>query len=247
VSATLELFGVSVYRDDPSRGARKVVNDVSLDVAPGERVFLTGPNGAGKTSLLLAIVGAARFDGRVRVCGTTLASETLARIRAQVGFVFADPGDQLFCDTVFDEVAFGPIQRGLDPGVVRERVLRALSAVGLQGFEARHPGALSQGEQRRLALATALSVEPGLILCDEPTASLDPLAREGVLSTLNGLSAALLVATHDLDAALSLDARVVLMKEGAIVADGPAGALLSDDILLGRAGLARPLSLSRRS
>jgi cobalt/nickel transport system ATP-binding protein len=168
----------------------------------------------------------------------------LADIRRQVGFVFADPGDQLFCATVTEEVAFGPRQRGLSDAEVSERVRSALDAVGLVSFEARAPSELSLGEQRRLAVATVLACEPAAVLLDEPTAGLDPRARSLLLDVVARTSATVVLATHDLDAALELSARTVLLDRGRLVADGTAERLLRDQSLLESAGLALPLSLA---
>lgn len=241
--ATIELDGVRVYRGGPPE-RRVALDGVTLAVARGERAFLLGPNGAGKTSLLLALVGAVPFDGRVVVGGTAVTKQTLDDVRRRIGFVFADPSDQFFLDGVWEEVAFGPRDRGLDAAVVEQRVERALSAVGLSGHAERSPDALSLGEQRRLAIATALALEPDVLLLDEPTASLDPRARRGVLDVLHGLSATLIVATHDLDAALSLGGRAILVQGGRIVGDGPASTVLVDESALVAAGLELPLGVA---
>jgi cobalt/nickel transport system ATP-binding protein len=243
--AALELDGVRVLRG--ADGDRRVaIEHVSLAVPAGERVFLLGPNGAGKTSLLLALVGAVPFEGRITVGGTAVARETLDDVRRRVGFVFADPSDQFFLDEVWEEVAFGPRDRGLDAKAVERRVDSALAAVGLSGHLGRSPLALSLGEQRRLAIATALALEPEVLLLDEPTASLDPRARRVVLDVLRGLSATLIVATHDLDAALALGGRAVLVQGGSVVGDGRTADLLVDEAALEAAGLELPLGVAAR-
>jgi cobalt/nickel transport system ATP-binding protein len=243
-AAPIELSDVTVWRDN-RQGARRVVEHITLRVAAGERVALAGPNGAGKTSLLLALVGALPFEGTIVVGAHTLDRSSLAAVRRSVGFVFADPADQLFCASVEEEVAFGPQQQGLTPSEVAARVEPALRAVDLTDLKTRVPSELSLGEQRRLAFATVLACEPAAILLDEPTASLDPRARRGLLDLVARSDATMIFATHDLDAALELDARAVLLSEGRIVADGPAERLLSDEALLDAAGLALPLSLAR--
>jgi cobalt/nickel transport system ATP-binding protein len=243
----VEIRTLSVWREDPLGGdPRRVITDLDLDFDAGERVALVGANGAGKTSLLLALVGAVPFEGRVSYGDLALDRRTLGRVRNEVAFVFAEPADQLFSPSVREEVAFGPKQRGLTGAALDERASAAIELVGLSGFEARAPASLSLGEQRRLALATALSVDPAVLLLDEPTASLDGRARRAVLDALRRTHATLVVATHDLDAALELDARVVLLKGGSVVGSGPARELLSDEAELDRAGLLLPLSLTRR-
>lgn len=241
---SIQIEQLQVWREDGAERQR-VIDGLSLEIAPGERVAIAGPNGAGKTSLLLAMVGALPFTGAIAVGGRTLEPKSLEAVRREVGYVFADPADQLFLPTVREEVGFGPRQRGVSGAALSARIDAALAAVGLGGFEDRSPLALSLGEQRRLAAATVLSIEPGALLFDEPTASLDPRARRAMLDTLRGLDATLLLATHDLDAVLDLDARVVLLDRGHMVAEGPAAELLRDEALLERAGMALPLGLQR--
>lgn len=233
----LELAGVTVSRSPDDRA---VIRDLSLSVRAGERVILAGPNGAGKTSLLLAIVGALPFEGRITLGDLPVRRDTLKSIRASLGFVFAEPADQLFCETVFDEVAFGLRSRGLDAPSVDAEVERALGSVGLGHLADRVPRELSLGEQRRLALAAACVTRPALVLCDEPTATLDARARRAVLATLEGLEAAIVMATHDLDAALTLGGKTLLLDQGAVVAEGATRDLLSRRDPLERVGLLAP-------
>lgn len=231
---SLDLQDVSVWRE--SGGKRTAVTrHVTISVKPGERVFLLGPNGAGKTSLLLAIVGAVPFEGRISVGSTVVEQHVIDTVRSRVAFVFADPSDQLFTDEVREEVRFGPRTQKLPD--VEGRVTRALRAVDLEAYAGRAPSHLSLGEQRRLAIATALAVDPELLLLDEPTAALDPRARRRVLDGIGGLAATVVLATHDLDAARQLGGRVVLLNGGHAIADGPCEGILSDERLLDEAGL----------
>jgi cobalt/nickel transport system ATP-binding protein len=236
VSVGLERL--DVWHEDAHGQPVKIVHDLSLSIAPRERVALVGPNGAGKTSLLLALVGALPFDGRAVIGGEPLERRSLEALRQRVGFVFSDPRDQLFCTTVFDEVAYGPRLRNVAKEELEQRVARALSAVGLAGLEERAPAALSLGEQRRLAIATILSYEAALVLVDEPTASLDPRARQSVLMALAALDATVIFATHDLDAARELRARAVVLTAGRVLADGPAEEVFADRELMQKACLA---------
>ncbi len=234
---SLKLEGLTVYRtgDDGAPGA--VVEDLTLEVASGQCCMLVGPNGAGKTSLLLAMVGALPFTGTVRLGELELEARTLKELRRRVGFVFANPDEQLFCDTVHQEVAFGPEQLGFSEDQVAARVSRALDQVGLLAHAARNPHRLSLGEQRRTAVAAALATSPDAVFFDEPTASLDPLARETILSTLKRTGATTVIASHDLQAALELEAIVALLNHGRLVGIGQAVDVLSDPALLVRAGL----------
>lgn len=241
---SLQVEGLSVFREgNPTTERRRVVHDLSLSFASGECVAIVGANGAGKSSLLLALVGALPFEGKVHVGNVQLKKTTLEEVRQQVGFVFAEPADQLFLATVRDEVELGPRLRRRSEDEIRTRADAALAAVKLTGFEERAPTSLSLGEQRRLALATVLSIDAGALLLDEPTASLDGRARREVLGAMRSLHCTTLFATHDLDAALELDARVVLLSKGELVATGRARELLVDRDVLDRAGLELPLSV----
>ena len=229
---------LAVWRDDGlDAEPRQVLAGVSFDFGAGERVAVVGANGAGKTSLLLALVGAVPFQGQIAFGQLVLEKKSLAAVRREVAFVFAEPSDQLFLPSVEEEVAFAPRQRGRTEAEVTERVARVLAQVGLRGAERRAPAALSLGEQRRLALATALSADPAVLLLDEPTASLDGRARRAVLAALRATQATLLFASHDLAAVRELATRVVLLGNGELLAAGPAREIMFDAALLDRAGL----------
>jgi len=231
------LEGVSVFRTADNGSSQPVIEALTLEVGPGECCMLVGPNGAGKTSLLLALVGALPFTGQIKIGELILGERTLKEARRRLGFVFANPDEQLFCETVQREVAFGPEQHGLGREEVNARVGRALDEVGLRAYAARSPHHLSLGEQRRVAVAAALATEPDAVLFDEPTASLDPLARQALLDSMAASDRTMLVATHDLAAALELDATVVLIHQGKLVGSGRAREVLADHELLVRAGL----------
>jgi energy-coupling factor transporter ATP-binding protein EcfA2 len=232
------LERVDVWHEDVRGQPVKIVHELTLSIAPRERIALVGTNGAGKTSLLLALVGALPFAGRAVIAGEPLDRRSLESLRRRMGFVFSDPRDQLFCTSVFDEVAYGPRLRNVGQAELEQRVTGALSAVGLLGLEHRDPAALSLGEQRRLAIATILSYEAALVLVDEPTASLDPRARQAVLEALAALDATVIFATHDLDAARELKARAVVLAAGRLLADGPAERVFADPELMQKAALA---------
>lgn len=234
------LEDVSVFRTADNGASQAVIEGLTLEIPPGECCMLVGPNGAGKTSLLLALVGALPFTGKVAIGDLNLSERTLKEVRKRVGFVFANPDEQLFCETVRREVAFGPEQHGLERDEVNARVARALDEVGLRAYSERNPHHLSLGEQRRVAVAAALAVEPDAVFFDEPTASLDPLARQALLDTMATSDRTMLVATHDLAAAVELDAMVVLLHHGKLVGSGRAREVLADHELLVRAGLSAP-------
>ena len=219
--------------------------DLNLSVEPGETVVFIGPNGAGKTTLFLYILGLLRQVPReVTVLGRALTStQAVEAIRGRMGLVFQNPDDQLFCTTVFDDVAFGPINQGLAPAEVKARVAQSLEAVGLSGYDHRVPHHLSGGEKRRVGLATIFAMAPEVLLLDEPTSSLDPRGRREVISLLNEFSGTKLVATHDFELALEVATRVVLLHKGRIRADGPPLEILTDETLLKNSGLEMPLVL----
>ena len=214
--------------------------DVSLHIAPGEKVALVGPNGAGKSTLALHLNGILAGQGRVKVCGLEVGEKTLGRVRAAVGLVFQNPDDQLFSPTVFEDVAFGPLYQGLSQEEVAARVNSALSAVSMQSYARRISHHLSAGEKKRIAIATVLSMNPEVLVLDEPTAGLDPRARRGLIHLLRDLPLTMLVSSHDLAMVRELLPRIVIMDDGRIVADGPTEELMQDARLLEAHGLEKP-------
>ena len=214
------------------------LRDVSLAVQSGEKVALVGPNGAGKSTLMLHLNGILQpVSGSVTVCGLLVDDKALGKVRARVGLVFQDPDDQLFSPTVFDDVAFGPIYQGFSEKEVRARVDRALAAVQMCDYIARVSHHLSVGEKKRIAIATVLSMDPEILVLDEPTAGLDPRARRGLITLLRTLPQTMLISTHDLRMVAELLPRTVVMDHGEVVADRPTGEVLADTALLEAHGL----------
>ncbi len=223
----LEVIDLSYTYPDGQRALR----GVDLHVAAGEKVGLVGDNGAGKSTLLLHLNGILRAPERahgqaaVRVAGQPLNDKTVRAIRAQVGLVFQYPDDQLFSPTVFDDVAFGPLNMGLAEAEVRERVAWALQQVGAHGYEHRMPQHLSLGEKKRVAIATVLAMRPAILALDEPSAGLDPGGRRALLALLSSLPQTMVIATHDLAMVRALCSRVVVLEAGSVVVDGPVAVL----------------------
>ena len=224
---------------------------VSFAIDPGETVGLVGPNGAGKSTLLLHLNGllpenpAANGHASVTVGGLPVARANFKEIRRRVGLLFQDANDQLFCPTVWEDVAFGPQQLGLAKDAVAARVTGALAQVGLQGFDRRLPHHLSGGEKRRVCLAGVLACDPTILVLDEPTSSLDPRGRRELIALLRTLPIPKLIATHDLEMVVDLCPRVVVLDAGVVVQEGPTRAILADEPLMLAHGLEVPASLRR--
>jgi cobalt/nickel transport system ATP-binding protein len=222
----------------------EALHDISFRVLPGECIALLGPNGSGKSTLLLHLNGLLpeklAGDGAVKINGEPVAAGNLETIRRQVGLVFQDPDDQLFCPTVAEDVAFGPRQLGWSEAEIAERVKKSLAQVGLTGFEHRATHHLSHGEKRRACLAGVLASEPAVLVLDEPTSDLDPRGRREFKAVLRLLPATKLIATHDLELAVELCARTIILDHGQIIADGRTVELLSDEKLMLAHGLERP-------
>lgn len=216
---------------------REALRGINLTIGQGEKVAIVGPNGAGKSTLLLLLTGLLRGEGAIRVFGEELNDHSLRRVRARMGLVFQHPEDQLFSPTVFDDVAFGPLYARLPEGEVRRRVTWALAQVGLEGFGDRLSHHLSLGEKKRAAIATVLSMQPEVLVFDEPAAGLDPRTRRRLIEVLGDLPQTMLVATHDLRLVAELLPRMVIIDQGEVAADGPTATLLSDELLLKAHGL----------
>jgi len=221
---------------------RQVLFGVDLSMGPGERVAILGPNGAGKTTLVLHLNGTLLPGaGVVRVDGMAVAKDSLREVRRRVGIVFQDPDDQLFSPTVRDDVAFGPRNLGYRGADLDARVGRALRAVGMGEYADRAPHHLSFGQRRRVAAATVLSMDPSVLVLDEPSSNLDPLARREFADIVLSLGLTTVIVTHDLLYALQLCPRSVIMNEGRIVADGPTRDILGDPDLLAANRLELPV------
>jgi len=226
-------------------GGQRALEEVSFALAKGESVGLIGPNGAGKTTLFLCLCGVLGLKpGMAQLAGLDPAVPgQRRRLPSEVGIVFQNSDDQLFNATVFDDVAFGPLNLGLPAEEVRRRVSEALERVGLSGFELRVPYHLSGGEKRRAALAGVLAMQPEILLLDEPSIFLDARGRRELIRVLHSLPGTRIVAAHDLEMILEICGRVLLLDQGRLIADGPARTLLADDALMTAHGLEVPHSL----
>jgi cobalt/nickel transport system ATP-binding protein len=227
-------------------GGGTALDGVSFSVAAAERVGLIGPNGAGKTTLFLCLSGVLRVTkGVICLAGLDPAdAEQRRMLPANVGIVFQNSDDQIFNATVFDDVAFGPLNLGLDSKEVRLRVAEGLNEVSLQGFDERVPFHLSGGEKRRVALAGVLAMRPRILLLDEPSMFLDPRGRREFINLIQGFTATRIIASHDLELIRATCRRVLVLDGGRVVADGNVGEILADAVLMNAHGLEVPHSLS---
>jgi cobalt/nickel transport system ATP-binding protein len=223
---------------------RKAVNNISFTIQHGESVGIIGANGAGKSTLLMLLLGVLFPEqGEVKVDDIQVTKNTLPMIRQKLGMVFQDPDDQLFMTTVYDDVAFGPRNYKLDEKEVESRVSRALELVGIPHLKDRAPYKLSGGEKRCAAIATVLSMQPEVLIMDEPTAALDPKSRRRVMGLLKSFEHTKIITSHDLDMVFETCKRVIVIKDGKISADGTTTEILSNGKLLDSCGLEVPLSL----
>ena len=228
-AAAIDVRDVSFAYPD----GRQALSNVSLCVRRGERVAVLGPNGAGKTTLVLHLNGIhAAAVGEIHVGGLRVTKENLREIRRRVAIVFQDPDDQLFMQSVCEDVAFGPANLGLRAAELDRRVHQALDAVDMAHCATRQPHHLSFGERRRVAIATVLAMQPDVLVLDEPSSNLDPAARREVADIIKRLQITTLVVTHDLPYALELCERSVILNNGCIVADGPTAEILCDRDLM---------------
>jgi cobalt/nickel transport system ATP-binding protein len=233
----VQLQGVTHRYPDGTRA----LDGIDLAVAEGRSLALLGPNGAGKSTLLLHLNGILRpTSGTVRVDGVEVTPDTVRDVRAKVGLVFQDPDDQLFMTTLYEDVAFGPLNCGVPAEEVDGLVHQSLHDVGLADAASRPGHHLSFGQRKRAALATVLVMQPRLLVLDEPTANLDPRSRRHMTALLGGLTTTALVATHDMDVAWELCADAAVLDGGKIVAAGPKEDVLTDEALLHEHGLELP-------
>lgn len=222
----------------------EAIKDISFTIYHGESVGIIGANGAGKSTLLMLLMGILYPRiGSILVGDTKVNKKTLPIIRRRLGMVFQNPDDQLFMNTVYDDVAFGPRNYNIAEDEVENRVMKSLELVGIKHLKDRAPFKLSGGEKRSAAIATVLSMEPDILIMDEPTSELDPKSRRKLINLLKEFSHTKVITSHDLDLILDICERVIVVKSGEIVADGKAYNILTDEKLLDSCGLEVPLSL----
>ncbi len=215
----------------------ETLTDISFSVEKGQKVAIAGPNGSGKTTLLLNLTGLLIGSGSISINGITLQKNNLSEIRLQLGMVFQSPDDQLFSNRVFEDVAYGLLYQGLPKEKIEERVQKALTDVDMKAFKDAVPFHLSLGQKKRVAIATVLSMQPEIILFDEPTMGLDARAKKQFLQIAHQLPQTILVATHDLKLAATICERLIVLDEGRLVFDGQMQDALQDTKLMEAHGL----------
>lgn len=222
----------------------RALNGVSLKVLKAERVAILGPNGAGKSTLIMHLNGLfTPTRGSVEVFGVPI-EKNVGEVRKRIGVVFQDPDNQLFCPTLWEDIAFGPLNMGLPDEEVEKRVKEVLKIVGLDGYEDKPPHHLSAGEKKKAAIATVLAMKPEILVLDEPAANLDPKSRYELIEFLNKLhrnqGVTLVLATHDVDLTSILADRVYVLNKGKIVAEGLTSEILLNSKLMSEANLGLP-------
>lgn len=223
------------------------LKDISFRITHGESVGIIGANGAGKSTLLMHMNGYLMpTSGTVNIGDVYLTQKTQQEIRRKVGIVFQNPDDQLFMPTVYEDVAFGPLNLGLDDAAVRERVDFALNLVSGLELKTKPPHHLSCGQKSAVAIASVIAMEPDILAMDEPAANLDPRSRRLLINLLNTFAHSKIIASHDLDLIMDVCHRCIVIKEGTVVADGPVAQILTHKKLLEENNLELPLSLQKR-
>lgn len=224
-----------------------VLRDLSFEIDGAESVGLIGANGAGKSTLLKLLVGLEEgFEGQIEIEDEPLKPSTVRNIRAKVGYVFQDSESQLFMSTVGEDVAFGPENAGLSEEEVSVRVQNALKDVHIEHLKEASVYRISGGEKKLASIATILSMQPKMILMDEPSVALDPKNRRNLIRILNELKIPKLIASHDLDFIWDTCPRTILLGRGNLIWDGPTEEIMCNRELLEQHGMELPLSLSRR-
>jgi cobalt/nickel transport system ATP-binding protein len=222
----------------------QALNNLSLTISKGKKTAILGPNGAGKSTLLLHLNGIhSAQEGQVSFAGESINAKNERWVRSKVGLVFQDPDDQIFSTTVWDDVAFGPTNMGLNKDELDDRVAKALAAVGMLSYQKKAPHNLSYGQKKRVAIAGVLAMNPEVIILDEPVAFLDPKGKDdlfAILDQLNKQGTTIVIATHDVDLAVEWADDLIIIKDGQCLAQG-GREILADKKIISEANLRFPV------
>lgn len=243
----IEVNNLSFSYESAATGKETdILKNMSFTVTENESIGIIGANGAGKSTLLKLLVGLQlNYKGDILIGGVLVKKDTLKQIRAKTGYVFQDSESQLFMSTVYEDVAFAPRNYRLPEAEIEKRTLGALKAVHMEELKDKQIYRLSGGQKKLASIATILSMEPEMILMDEPSVALDPKNRRNLIHILNELNALKVIASHDLDMIYDTCSRTILISKGQIIKDGKTEDILNDKELLENNGLELPLSLSR--
>ena len=226
----------------------QALKNVNIQIKKGEKIAIMGPNGAGKSTLFSHFNGLTEpTSGHVEVDSEKIIYERdeLLKVRQKVGIVFQDPNDQLFAPTVKEDVAFGPMNLGLEYGEVEKRINESLEMVGMAGFEDKTPHHLSGGQQKRVSIAGIIAMRPDIMILDEPTAGLDPEGVDKVLNILNNLNEegmSIVISSHDIEMVNQFADKIFVLYDGEIIAEGDKHQIFSDKELLKKAHLKAPIT-----
>lgn len=224
----------------------EVLHQISFTVESGKSVGLIGANGAGKSTILKLFVGLlSGYEGAISIQGMPVCKKNLTEIRKKTGYVFQDSDSQLFLSTVYEDVAFGPRNYGYDETTVEQRVMEALRKVHLEHLRDRQIYRMSGGQKKLASIATILSMEPELILLDEPSIALDPGNRRNLIRILNEMPETKIIASHDLDMILDTCEETILLAEGRVICQGNTQKILADRDLLEKYGMELPLCMQK--
>ncbi len=228
-------------------GNREVLSDISFHLKAGETVGLIGANGAGKSTLLKILTGLLTdYKGQVKLDGMDVNKKNLAAVREKTGYVFQDSESQLFLSTVYEDVAFGPRNYGYSEEEVQKKVMSALQQVHIEELKDRPIYRMSGGQKKLAAIATILSMEPEVILFDEPSVGLDPKNRRNLINIINRIGGLKIIASHDLDMIFDTCDKTILIEKGKLIYEGETAKILTDQRLLEESGLELPLSMQMR-
>ncbi len=226
----------------------QALKKVNIQIKKGEKIAIMGPNGAGKSTLFSHFNGLTEpTSGHVEVDGKKIIFERdeLLKVRQKVGIVFQDPNDKMFAPTVKEDVAFGPMNLGLDYDEVEKRIEESLEMVGMSGFEEKTPHHLSGGQQKRVAIAGIIAMRPEIMILDEPTAGLDPEGVDKVLNILNKLNEegiSIVISSHDIEMVNHFADKIFVLYDGEIIAEGDKHQIFSNKELLKKAHLKAPVT-----
>jgi energy-coupling factor transporter ATP-binding protein EcfA2 len=211
----IEIENLHYHYPDGTKALKKI----DFTLSEGENLAIVGHNGAGKSTMVKHLVGVLYGHGQIRVDGITLCKENIQQIRSIIGMVFQNPEDQLFCPTVYEDIAFGLINNGYPEKDIPDRVNQTLKMVGMEEFAKKASHHLSGGQRKRVAIATALCLNPKILILDEPTANLDPYNELTLVDLLKKLPCTKIIISHDLPILYQLCNRAILMREGTIIED----------------------------